>query len=349
MPSDLDELKELLERLQSTSQPLSFSMLYDLSDLSGERLSVFHTLWAAFPTTQRRHLLQALVELAELSFEVSFEAIFRHCLHDPDDEVRATAVDGLWESEDISLIGPLLTMLRADPSVQVRAAAASALGRYVLAGELEQLDERIQTRIMTELLTTIHLTGESVAVRRRAIESTSYACTPEVLDALELAYYDEDEQMRISAIVGMGRSCDKRWKEIILQELDSPSPAMRYEATWACGELGLRQAVPVLARLINDPDRQVCSATIWALGQIGGPQAKQVLIAAYDDADEDTQAALEDALAEQALLDGDLEFLLYDLGNGPDGELLDDELVSLWTADDDEDDFDPDDWGNQDH
>jgi HEAT repeat protein len=349
MPSDLDELKELLERLQSISQPLSFSMLYGLSDLSGEQLTIFRTRWATFPTAQRRRLLQALVELAELNFEVHFEAIYRHCLDDADAEVRAMAVDGLWESEDIGLIGPLLTMLRADPSVQVRGAAASALGRYVLAGELEQLDARIQTRIITELLTTIHLVGESVTVRRRAIESTSYACTPEVLDALELAYYDEDEPMRISAIVGMGRSCDKRWSEIILQELESPSPAMRYEATWACGELGLREAVPVLARLINDPDRQVCSATIWALGQIGGPLAKQILVAAYDEADEDTQAALEDALAEQALLDGDLEFLLYELGSEPDGEPLDDEFVSLWTADDEEEDeFELNDWGNQD-
>jgi hypothetical protein len=145
--------------------------------------------------------------------------------------------------------------------------------------------------------------------------------------------------MRLSAIVGMGRSCDKRWKDLVLQELDSSSPAMRYEAAWACGELALRQAVPILARLIHDPDRQVCNATIWALGQIGGPEAKQILIEAYDDADEDTRAAVDDALAEQALIEGDLDFLLYDLAGDPEEGLLGDAFVTLWEAEEEDHDL----------
>jgi HEAT repeat protein len=212
----------------------------------------------------------------------------------------------------------------------------------MLLGELEQLDARIQARILTELLTTFYLAEESVSVRRRAIESASYACTPEILDALELAYYDGKAPMRMSAVVGMGRSGDQRWKEIILDELGSESPAMRYEAAWASGEMSLRPAVPLLARLIDDPDPQVSFAAIWALGQIGGERAKQTLVAAYDVADDDTQAALDDALAELALLEGDLEFLLYELGADPDDEWLDDEYTALWTADDDTDQFDGD-------
>jgi HEAT repeat protein len=344
MSDELDDLEQLLKQLRDASLPLSFSALYGLSDLAGERLNQLHTAWAALPTAVRRRLVRALVELAEVSFEVYFDPIFRHCLDDPDDEVRALAVDGLWESEDIALIGPFLNMLRADPSAQARAAAASGLGRYVLAGELEQLDAPIQARIMTELLTTIHLADESIAVRRRAMESVSYACTHEVLDALEVAYYDDDEEMRISAVVGMGRSCDKRWRDIILQELGSDSPAMRYEAAWACGELALLQAVPTLARLINDPDRQVCNATIWALGQIGDPGARQILLSAYDDADEDTRAALDDALAEQALLSGELDFPLYELDSDLSDGSPEDAFFSLWTADDDTDDELDGDW-----
>ena len=335
MPTELGNLQRLLKRLGNTSQSISFSMLYGLSDLAGEWLDEFRPAWDALPAARRRRLLHSLVELAEISFEVNFDAIFRHCLSDSDEEVRTKAIDGLWESEDASLIGRFLTMLRADPSGQVRAAAASGLGRYVLAGELERLESPIQARIMTDLQTTIHLAGESVAVRRRAIESMSYACTSEVLDALELAYYDDDEEMRISAVLGMGRSCDKRWKNIILGELNSDSPAMRYEAAWACGELGLQQAVPILAHLINDPDRQICNATIWALGQIGGSQAKEVLMTAYDDADEDTRTAIDDALAEQALLDGDIDFPLYEFDRDLDNSLED---SLFWTADDHRDD-----------
>jgi HEAT repeat protein len=336
MPSEVDELTELLKQLSDKTETIPFSQLYVLSDLAGEKLVEFRATWDTMPIAQRRRLAHALVELAEANFQVNFDAIFRHCLDDPDDKVRAAAIDGLWENQEISLIGPLLAMLRTDPSVQVRAAAATGLGRYVLASELEQLDQVIQTRIMTELLTTIHLAGESVEVRRRAIESAAYACTSEILEDLEIAYYDDDEKMRLSAIVGMGRSCDQRWQPILLAELESTSAAMRYEAALACGELMLRQAVPILAWLIDDADRQVRDATIWALGQIGGSEAKQVLLSAYDDADESTYAAIDEALAEQALFEGHLDFTLYEVDEVLADDLVDDEFTDLWIGEDED-------------
>ncbi len=345
MSSETADLAQLLQELGDEQKSIPFSRLYSLSDLSRAQMDEFRPAWDALPASARQRLVQAMVSLAEASFEVNFDAIFRYALQDPDPVVRASAVDGLWENEDRGLIGPFLTMLRNDPSSDVRASAASGLGRYVLAGELEKLEPPVQARIMAELLTTSLMGNESIEVRRRAIESASYACTPEVQDILELAYYDEDERMHISAIVGMGRSCDQRWTSIILQELSSPSPAMRYEAAWASGELMLRQAVPMLAQLIHDPDRQVTNATIWALGQIGGPQAKQILMNAYDDADEDTEAALDEAMAELALAEGDLDLYLYDFDQDDEDDLFEDEFVTLWEADDeDEDDLDSEDW-----
>lgn len=336
MSRDTDNLEELLEQLAEESGALPFSKLYAFSDLSGDRLVRFRACWDSTPAATRRHIVQAMVELAEATFEVSFDAIFRHCLNDLDAEVRAAAIDGLWENEEISLLGPLLTMLRNDPSVQVRAAAATGLGRYVLAGELEELEAPVQMRILTELLTKFHLLEESVEVRRRAVESAAYACTPEVMEAVEEAYVDEDERMRLSAIVGMGRSCDRRWRDIILEELQNRDPAMRYEAAIAAGGLMLKGAVPLLSGLLDDADQQVRDASIWALGQIGGAQARQVLLSAYEEADEDTQAILDEALAEQALLEGQLEFLLYELEEEENDEYLDDDYLYLWSDEEDE-------------
>lgn len=339
MPAELHELKESLEQLSDSTQSIPYSALFPLSDLAGEQWSEFLAAWTSFSPNQRRRLARALVELAEVNFGVNFDAIFRLCLDDADDQVRAMAIDGLWENEDVTLIGPLLKILRADPSVQVRAAAAIGLGRYMLAAELEQLAEPIQNRIMTELLTAIHLGSESVEVRRRAIESVAYACTPEVLEILETAYFDDDEAMRISAVVGMGRSCDDRWEDLVLQELENDSAAMRYEAAWACGELALQSAVPILARLIYDLDQQVCSASIWSLGQIGGLQAKQILLTAYDEADGDTRNALGEALSELALFEGDLDFSFYELADGESNELLKDDLDPFWSAESDTGDY----------
>jgi HEAT repeat protein len=345
MPGDTDNLEELVAQLGAEPGALPFSELYAFSDLAGDRLARFRVAWDSTPVATRRRIAQGMVELAEASFEVNFDAIFRHCLGDVDADVRAAAIDGLWENEEVSLIGPLLTMFRSDPSAKVRAAAAIGLGRYVLAGELEELEPPVQVRILTELLTKFHLPEESVEVRRRAVESAAYACTPEVVEAIEMAYFDDDEQMRLSAVVGMGRSCDKRWKEIVLEELQDRQPAMRYEAALAAGGLMLKEAVPLLTRLLDDVDQQVRDATIWALGQIGGAPARQALLAAYEDADEETQAILEEALAEQALLEGQLQFMLYEIEEEENGDLLDDELPYLWSdEEEDEEDLDPEDW-----
>jgi hypothetical protein len=328
MTTGTEDLGQLLEELGEHSGAFPFSKLYLLSDLAGPQLAGFCAAFDAYPLHQQRRLVRALAQLAEASFQVNFDAIFRQCLGNHDDEIRAVAIDGLWENQDTALIGPLVSMLRSDPSPQVRASAATALGRYVLAGELEQLDPPIQARLMAELLTSIHLKGEGIEVRRRALESVAYACTPEVLETLDTAYYHEDEQMRLSAIVGMGRTCDRRWQQIILDELESSSAAMRYEAALASGNLTLREAVPTLTTLLDDADPQIRDAAIWSLGQVGGDQAKLSLLAALDDADEDTAVAIEEALAEHALFEGDLDFTLYELDE--DGD--DDPLLPLWSA-----------------
>jgi HEAT repeat protein len=363
MSTSVDELERWLEQIAGDGKSVAFSSLFVLSDLAGERLKLFLAVWEDLPDARRRNLIQALADLAEASFEVNFDAIYRHSLGDPDDVVRATAIDGLWENEDPAFIGPFLNLLRTDPSALVRASAATALGRFVLAGELEQLDAAIAARILSELLTRFHMVEEVIDVRRRAIESAAYACVPEVSEALEIAYYHDDEKMNASAVFGMGRSCDRRWRAIVLKELESTSPAMRYEAARASGELGLRRAVPALARLIEDPDVQVHEASIWALGQIGGPDSKQILGDAYADADEATVDALDEAMAEIALQEGNLDLTLYKvdqkLADGlSDGELTADELSDdeLWDEEEDDeeseedadDDVLDDDWDTED-
>ncbi len=345
MTSELDELHELLEQLEEDRRSSITGKLHFLSDLNGERLAEVCAAWETYAVDQRRRLIHAMVDLAEANFEVNFDALFRHCLTDPDEEVRTAAIDGLWEDEEVGLVAPLLTMLRRDPSPHVRAAAAISLGRFVLAGELEKLDETILQRIVAELLEVVHLPAESVEVRRRALESVTYSSQIQVRSLLDSAYYDSDERMRQSAIVGMGRSCDERWIKYLLAEIESDSPAMRYEAAWACGELGLPRAVSHLARLVQDPDRQVSNAAIWALGQIGGTEARQALLDAYEDADRDMQAALDDAIAEQSLADGEIEFTLYDTEALADDARLFDLIDPIDDGFDyqDEEDYDDDD------
>src|SRR5258708_13371693 len=100
--------------------------------------------------------------------------------------------------------------------------------------------------------------------------------------------------MRASAIFAMGRSFDHKWEPTVLQELGSDEPQMRYEAARAVGELQLHEALPQLAEMIADDDREIMEMAIWALGEIGGDEARRLL----EDVIERADAAGDDSLAD---------------------------------------------------
>jgi hypothetical protein len=104
----LSELDILLNDLADEAKTIPSSRLCVLSDLSTQKLGRFAAAWNSFSTARRRWLLQALVELAEASFEVTFDAIFLFSLDDENELVRALAIDGLWECERVTLTGRFL-------------------------------------------------------------------------------------------------------------------------------------------------------------------------------------------------------------------------------------------------
>jgi HEAT repeat protein len=170
------------------------------------------------------------------------------------------------------------------------------------------------------LLDAIDNSGEHVDVRRRAVESVAYLDADEVRDIIAAAYESVDESMRITAIFAMGRSADTVWSETVQAELLSTSPAMRYEAARACGELEIRQAVSALGRLIQDPDPEVQVVAIGALGQIGGQRARRLLERCLRGRSEVLREAAEHALAELMLGEGSLDLFIYGSPSGSDDD-----------------------------
>lgn len=303
--------KRFLEGLGASELPLSISNLYILSGMSKGEMEAFCGVWPRLPVERRRTILRALVETAEASIEADFNTIFRFCLSDEDEEVRAQAIEGLWEDESISILRSLLRLLRGDPSFLVRARAAAGLGRFVLLAELDKLDSELGAEVREALLYTIYNPQEPLEVRRQAVEAISFSGEEEVRKIIEAAYQDEAQKMRVSALFAMGRSIDPYWGETLLRELKSADPEMRYEAARACGELELKKAVPTLARLINDADREVQGAAIWALGRIGGRRARRILRACCESDDEIIVEAAEEALGELEFTEGIFEIPLY--------------------------------------
>jgi len=295
MPSPIEGT---IADLGNSSKPLSSSRLAKLSNLNAEDLGLLEQVWTTIEPKRRRQIVSRLVELAENDFELNFDSIFKNCLGDEDAEVRSKAIEGLWENEEPSLINPLINLLGQDSSEKVQAAAATALGKFIMLAEHKKLRSSHVSKVCQALLAAIGDKSKPVEVKRRALEAISPVSLPQVERAITEAYQSHNPKLRVSAIYAMGKSCNPSWLPILLKELGSADTEMRYEAAGACGELGEEEASPPLIKLVNDPDIELQLAAIRALGKIGGTEAKNCLEQCVDDPGEAIQLAAEQALRE---------------------------------------------------
>lgn len=344
------DFTQTLEQL-SADAPLTAEAIYSLSDLVDQNWADFQVVWPNLPAERRRHLIDRLVDTAETNFELDFGPIVHLALADSDLEVRLRAIEGVLEESGLPTVRRLLTLAQEDTFSEVRAAAAQALGAFVLQGELGKLPERFSRELQDTILALYNNLDEDLDVRRRALEAISNCGHTSVPELIREAYYADELPMRASAIFAMGRSCDEGWQPQILEELGSEYPELRYEAARAAGELELRKALPRLIELAYEGDREIQEVAIWALGEIGGQLARKALdqlaAQAEQEGDDILLEAIQDAQSIAALA-GESMLPLLDFG-GLDGRDPGDfsELDSLDALDalddedeDDEDEFD---------
>lgn len=279
-------------------KPLRHTELVVLSNLTSAELAAFKQTWTNVSVERRRDIVTRLVELAEDNPELTFNYIFRALLKDEDAEVRETAIEGLWEDDDTSLIGTFIRMMGQDTSEEVQAAAAAALGKYALLTECGKLRDVYTGSISQALLTVVNNKARPLKVRRRALESVSAFNLPAVEEAIKAAYVSGNHDYKMSALFAMGRHCDTAFLPILTVELSSDDAETRYEAASALGEMGEEGAVSHLIELLDDRDSDVQMAVIRSLGEIGGPQAKKVLKKCLASPIEAVAEMAEDALEE---------------------------------------------------
>ncbi|HEY52930.1 MAG TPA: HEAT repeat domain-containing protein [Caldilineae bacterium] len=320
------KLTTLLNAIGDENEPIDIQALSNLSDLNAPELAQFQIAWRGYSATRQRELLTTLLDLAENWIEYDYRAIFTWTLEDDDPIVRTLSLEGLWEHEHPQLIPRLQRLLQQDEAVDVRAAAALALGRFVYLGETGDLADEHANEACQSLWDCFHNPSEHIHVRRRALEGIAASGQPNVTRLIENALYNGDETMRVSALYAMGRNADPRWVPFLLPELGHADAAIRLEAVRALGELEARPAVPRIIQLIAvETDSEVRIEALTALGQIGGDEARQALEAATEWDDEAIVFAAEAALEELSLDDvGVFELINEVLGIDDEFELDDD-------------------------
>ncbi len=310
------DLEETLRVLQTSDTALNSTLIYGLSHLDDAGIKRVEPIWAALDLPYRRTLMNELVEASETNFELDYSTFGHFALGDPNGEIRSAAIELLWEDESLVLMRRLIRLVVDDESTEVRAAAASALGRFILLGEMGDLPTEQTISAQDVIIDVLNNQAEDIDVRRRALEAFGNSSHESVVDAIRDGYDHPDRRMQISSVFAMGRSFDEQWTDIVLQELQSEDEEMRYEAARAAGELELEQAVQSLSLLALDDDREIKEVAIWSLGEIASREATRTLELLATDAkranDNELLEAIEDAIGAASLGSGSLYLMRFD-------------------------------------
>jgi HEAT repeat protein len=256
--------------------------------------------FAALDLPSQRKRIRELTEAEEENYSENRAPIYTRLMKHSDPEVRRCAVEALWYYPDEEHLDRILNTFWFDSDEEVRGRAAMVLGRYMYEGfVMEEMDQLLAQRVKRALFEASTDEGESITVRRFALEALSF-CTddPKVLNLIEQGYFSPDQHMQLSALFAMGRSGLERWHGYLLRSLGESDKEFRIEAISACGEAQIISAVPDLQKMCFDMDRDVRLEAIWALGKIGDERALHTLQRCARDPDPEVSEVAHDAIEE---------------------------------------------------
>jgi len=307
--------QSILDSFREEDKDLPRPLLQRFSDLDPASLKAFLGTWPDVPLKRKKLFLASLLDLLDSDTLVSFDALGRSLLSDPDAVVRAGALRLLSESDDPKLIPILINIMQKDPEIKPRTEATALLGEFVMLGELEELPQDKQ-RLTEQALLSVVSGNEPAELQRSAIEALGYSSRPEVETLIASAFHRQDPDWIKSALVAMGRSSDERWEDDVLGMLLNENPRIRRAAVEAAGQLNLDDAGPILIRLLDDEDdEEVISGAVWSLSEIGGEDARIYLQSMLDRATDPEQIDfIEDALDNLTFTDelNQFDLMAYD-------------------------------------
>jgi HEAT repeat protein len=329
MTENNENFAHILEALTNYDQPFPARMLRSFSDLTPNHLHMLKTVWPVIKRERKISLLEDLETVAESDTLVNFDELAKMALVDEDSAVRILAIRLLWECDETRLLPIFTDMMLTDTAEDVRAAAASALGKFVLLGELETIPETMRISNVQNLIDVT--SGDDLPmVRRRALESLGFSSHPKVPELIETALATAESQWLTSALYAIGRSADERWTDIVLRYIDSEDGEILFDAIRAAGELTLEEARDPLLEKLDDTldDQELRFAIIWSLSQIGGEAVKKKLEELIEKGANDEEAELIEKAMDNIELGGQIEgmeMLEYDPDEDLDDEDIDDD------------------------
>lgn len=296
-PVDIDAVLN-----EAAAGQLDSGRVAELSDPTREQVREFAGSWGNLPVSARRELIRSMQRQGQENLALDFGRYFKVALEDEDAEVRALAVQSLWEDTSLSFLEQLCRMAENEPEAAVQESVARVLGNFSYKIEMEELDPDYAATTQRALFHLLH-NGKNWMVRRRALESAAYMTQNQrVKDAIAEWAESDFEQERAGALIAMGRNLDPRWFPLVMNDLSNEDPDIRCEAARAAGDFADPAAIDRLARLSGDEDPEIRQVAIESIGRIGGKQAIDTLRYLEKQVSEDMRKHVEEAIEEAKFL-----------------------------------------------
>ena len=302
---DSESFAEMIDELIHGGNPSEVDV-QRFSDLDLQNVESLKLTWLKIPTETRKTIVFQAIQLSDESIDYEYSRFARIVFDDIDPIIRRASIELVQETED-RLTARCLRGLLADPDEEVAAAAAEALGRYVLLTEMSLFDKEEGSKIVEDLR---EMTSQDkpVELRAGAIESLASIDLGWVQPLILDAYYDSDDRMRLSAVRAMGRTASSSWLEYIYEQLEVEDPFFRLEAVLAIAEIADESSIDSLSILFEDEDAEIAETAVETVSLIGGEIAVSTLMEFLERADEKWTPVLEDAIKTASGQMGDTPF-----------------------------------------
>jgi hypothetical protein len=300
-------LEDLLLALIEDPDSLTESDYLQLSDLNETELQQFKLAWGDLDTQHQQKLILHLYELGEQNSELNFESIYKYAMDSEDENIVYASLDGLWESETHDTLRKLIRVIETDKiSAHIKGATFTHFSRFLLLGLDGKIDSNLISVVHSILKQHFIDIEQPVEVRRRALEALANIDDEQTTGYIKQAYISDITALKVSAIYAMGKTCNTQWLPLLVEELNSEEPEIRYEAVDAIVEIGDDSIINDLVPLLDDDDYQVKLTTISGLGKLGGLIAKEALITYLNDEDQEIIDLVTTALEDIAFIEDPL-------------------------------------------
>lgn len=218
-------------------------------------------------------------------------------LKDRDDEVRIAACLALGLFRDPSTFDDITTVLLDDPKIEVRQAAARALGntqhpaalpylmealndsfwwyeREYAIGDLLLAIEKMGTAAVDPLIKALH--DKEGTVRKFAAILLGKLGDPRAIEPLGMSLYDVHHEVgkaSAESLATFGGSS----LQILTEALNHPEMWIRIHAIMGLSRILDSRVAPMLIQMLNDPEREVRKQVIQSMGEIKDPRTASAL------------------------------------------------------------------------